>query len=89
MFLALTACHQAPKELSKASDVAIKKDNTVFQLNTLLPADPQGKPVVYQVFTRLFGNKNTTNKPWGSIEENGVGKFSDFTDKALQGIKQL
>ena len=31
------------------------------------------KVVVYQVFTRLFGNKNTTNKPWGTIEENGVG----------------
>ena len=41
------------------------------------------KEVVYQVFTRLFGNKNTTNKPWGTIEENGVGKFNDFTDKAL------
>ena len=24
------------------------------------------KVVVYQVFTRLFGNTNTTNKPWGS-----------------------
>ncbi len=47
------------------------------------------KFVVYQVFTRLFGNKNTTNKPWGTIEENGVGKFSDFTPEALQGIKQL
>ncbi|WP_299012790.1 alpha-amylase family protein [uncultured Photobacterium sp.] len=47
------------------------------------------KHVVYQVFTRLFGNTNTTNKPWGTIEENGVGKFNDFTDKALQEIKQL
>ncbi|WP_246034194.1 alpha-amylase family protein [Flavobacterium sangjuense] len=47
------------------------------------------KDVVYQVFTRLFGNKNTTNKPWGTIEENGVGKFNDFTDKALQEIKKL
>ena len=27
------------------------------------------KEVVYQVFTRLFGNTNTTNKPWGTIEE--------------------
>src|SRR5690606_37895381 len=49
----------------------------------------QGKPVVYQVFTRLFGNTNTTNKPWGTIEENGVGKFNDFTDVALEGIKEL
>ena len=47
------------------------------------------KVVVYQVFTRLFGNKNTTNKPWGTIEENGVGKFSDFTPLALQEIKDL
>ena len=47
------------------------------------------KIVVYQVFTRLFGNKNTTNKPWGTIEENGVGKFNDFTDKALSEIKDL
>ena len=47
------------------------------------------KEVVYQVFTRLFGNTNTTNKPWGTLEENGVGKFADFTDKALKGIKDL
>lgn len=49
----------------------------------------QKKEVVYQVFTRLFGNQNTTNKPWGTIEENGVGKFNDFTDKALKEIKDL
>ena len=47
------------------------------------------KIVIYQVFTRLFGNTNTNNKPWGTIEENGVGKFADFTDKALQEIKDL
>ena len=50
---------------------------------------PNKKIVVYQVFTRLFGNVNTTNKPWGTIEENGVGKFNDFTDKALTEIKDL
>ena len=47
------------------------------------------KYVVYQVFTRLFGNTNTTNKPWGTIKENGIGKFSDFTEKALKEIKDL
>nr|WP_321222298.1 alpha-amylase family glycosyl hydrolase [uncultured Psychroserpens sp.] len=47
------------------------------------------KEVVYQVFTRLFGNTNTNNKPWGTLEENGVGKFSDFNDKALNEIKDL
>jgi glycosidase len=49
----------------------------------------KNKTVVYQVFTRLFGNTNTTNKPWGTTEENGVGKFNDFTDKALTEIKDL
>jgi glycosidase/predicted alpha/beta superfamily hydrolase len=48
-----------------------------------------GKPVVYQVFTRLFGNKVSTNKAWGTIEDNGVGKFNDFTDEALRGIREL
>jgi glycosidase len=47
------------------------------------------KEVVYQVFTRLFGNTNTNNKPWGTIEENGVGKFNDFTEKALTEIRDL
>ncbi|MEH6680434.1 MAG: alpha-amylase family glycosyl hydrolase [Sediminicola sp.] len=47
------------------------------------------KIVVYQVFARLFGNTNTANVPWGTLSENGVGKFSDFTDRALQEIKEL
>ncbi len=49
----------------------------------------KNKVVVYQVFTRLFGNTNTNNKPWGTIEENGVGKFDDFSPHALQEIKEL
>ncbi len=51
--------------------------------------DNPHKIVVYQVFTRLFGNEKTTNKPWGTIEENGVGKFNGFTDRALDQIKAL
>jgi len=47
------------------------------------------KIVIYQVFTRLFGNTNTTNKPWGTLAENGVGKFADFDKKALKAIKNL
>jgi len=47
------------------------------------------KIVIYQVFTRLFGNTNTTNKAWGTIQENGVGKFNDFTDEALEAIREL
>ncbi|GAB1405427.1 alpha-amylase family protein [Lentimicrobium sp.] len=47
------------------------------------------KIVVYQVFTRLFGNTTTNNIPWGSLEQNGVGKFNDFTDKALEEIRSM
>eukprot|EP01103_Thecamoeba_quadrilineata_P004870 TRINITY_DN14748_c0_g1_i1.p1 TRINITY_DN14748_c0_g1~~TRINITY_DN14748_c0_g1_i1.p1 ORF type:complete len:628 (+),score=114.85 TRINITY_DN14748_c0_g1_i1:95-1885(+) len=54
-----------------------------------MPNENRKKKVVYQVFTRLFGNKNTTNKPWGTIQDNGVGKFHDFTDIALTEIKKL
>lgn len=62
----------------------------VAQLQSKTVASPIAhKKVVYQVFTRLFGNTQTTNKPWGTKEENGVGKFNDFTDKALQEIKDL
>lgn len=57
--------------------------------NPVIKPSVQQKIVIYQVFTRLFGNTDTTNKPWGTIEENGVGKFKDFTDKALDEIKAL
>jgi glycosidase len=47
------------------------------------------RPIVYQIFTRLFGNANTNEKQWGSLEENGVGKFNQITKKALKEIKAL
>lgn len=48
-----------------------------------------GKPVIYQVFTRLYGNQQTRNRPWGTLAENGVGKFADFSDSALASIREL
>ncbi len=71
----------------KSKPTAKNKKVTIVDKKKVTPAEK--KKVVYQVFTRLFGNTNTTNKPWGTIEENGVGKFNDFTDKALQEIKNL
>lgn len=47
------------------------------------------KITLYQVFTRLFGNTSTANVPWGTREQNGVGKFSDFTPRALEAIRDL
>ncbi len=65
-----------------------KKEESV-SIEPKMNSKKDQKKVIYQVFTRLFGNENTTNKPWGTIEENGVGKFNDFSDKALQEIKDL
>jgi glycosidase len=50
---------------------------------------PDHKLIIYQIFTRLFGNKNTSNKIFGTIDENGVGKFADISDLALQELKQM
>jgi len=47
------------------------------------------KLIIYQLLPRLFGNAHTTNKFYGSIQENGCGKFNDITDKALAELKSL
>lgn len=47
------------------------------------------KIIIYQVFTRLFGNNNTSCVQNGDVQTNGVGKMSDFTMKALENIKKL
>lgn len=47
------------------------------------------KILIYQIFTRLFGNRNTTRKQWGTIAENGSGKFNDFDQKTLKHIKKM
>lgn len=47
------------------------------------------KLIIYQLLPRLFGNTETNNKNYGSIEENGVGKFNDISDKALGEIKKM
>ena len=47
------------------------------------------KIIIYQIFTRLYGNKNQTCKPNGTIEENGCGKMNDFTPTVLKRISQM
>ena len=47
------------------------------------------KIILYQIFTRLYGNTNQTCKPNGTIEENGCGKMNDFTPAVLKHISQL
>lgn len=60
-----------------------------IQINSISPMTRNSKITIYQVMTRLFGNKKDGRMPFGTIEENGVGKFNDFTPLALQKIKEL
>ena len=47
------------------------------------------KVIIYQIFTRLFGNRNVTRKVDGTIAENGCGKLADFTPKVLKDIAAM
>lgn len=47
------------------------------------------KPVIYQMLVRQFSNTNPFRKPWGTLEENGVGKFNGITPQALTELKGL
>lgn len=51
--------------------------------------EEKSKIVIYQVFTRLFGNSEIPTHQNGTIEENGCGKMADFTMEALNEIKKL
>ncbi len=47
------------------------------------------KTIIYQVFTRLYGNRNTTRKAHGTLAENGCGKLNDFTPTVLKKIRAM
>ena len=47
------------------------------------------KIIIYQIFTRLYGNRNTTRNENGSIVENGCGKMNDFTPTILKKIREM
>ena len=47
------------------------------------------KPIIYQLFPRLFTNTCANRVPNGTIEQNGVGKMNQIDNKVLQSIKDL
>lgn len=44
------------------------------------------KPLIYQIFTRLYTNHKTNNVPGGTLEQNGCAKMNDFTAAQLKRI---
>jgi glycosidase len=57
--------------------------------NTTNETPVDNKLIIYQMLPRLFGNKVALNKTYGTIQENGCGKFNDINDLALTKIKDL
>ncbi len=47
------------------------------------------KILIYQIFTRLFGNSITQCKENGTLSENGCGKMTFFDDNVLNQIKNI
>ena len=47
------------------------------------------KIIIYQIFTRLFGNTNFTRTFNGSLKENGSGKMNFFDDDVLRRIRTM
>ncbi|MBO6287229.1 MAG: alpha-amylase [Prevotella sp.] len=45
--------------------------------------------VVYQIFTRLFGNKTRANIPGGTFGQNGAAKFNDIDGNVLRQIGKM
>ena len=74
--------HPESPESGKSFPRTFTKPNEMSAIN-------KDKFVIYQIFTRLFGNRNTTNKVYGTIEENGCGKFNDIDDTALSAVKDF
>ncbi len=49
----------------------------------------EDKMIIYQVLPRLFGNDRDKNSKNGTLKENGSGKLSAFSEKALSEIRSM
>ena len=62
---------------------------TATDPNTTPEVPQDNKLIIYQLLPRLFGNKVALNKTYGTIQENGCGKFNDINDLALTKLKEM
>ena len=72
--------------VKKAPAKAGKTIETKGLENTLIQ---NRRPVIYQMFPRLFSNTTADCIPDGDISRNGCGKMNDITPKVLKAISRL
>ncbi|HNC31956.1 MAG TPA: alpha-amylase family protein [Cyclobacteriaceae bacterium] len=79
--IALFSCHP---------DVSMKPIDETYRDSNMLSEKPEAHKIsVYQLLTRLYSHSVSNNIPYGTMEENGVGKMNDITSTALESIKKL
>ena len=49
---------------------------------------PDNKILIYQLLPRLYSNRNKTRKEFGSLEDNGCGKFKDLSFATFKELWQ-
>ena len=47
------------------------------------------RPIIYQLFVRHFSNCEEAGVEWGSIDQNGCGKFNQISEEALESLAHL
>lgn len=91
-FVFILIMNRMKKQMLRAALYALVGSSVVAcspQKSDASSAQKGEKMVVYQVMTRLFGNNNLIQKVNGTLKENGVGKFNDFTEVALDSLHAL
>lgn len=77
------------KEKTTTKNAPAKKGTTVENKTTQKTPAPDARPVIYQMFPRLFSNTTADCVPDGDITRNGCGKMNDLTPKVLKAIRTL
>jgi glycosidase len=80
LLVLLTGCQESKKSEKKTAPS-----------QNMLPDEEvkDHKIIIYQMMTRLFGNTKNTNTEWGTLQQNGCGKFNDITDTALVALQEM
>ena len=78
---------EKPRIIPTDSITLKRKTNQLNKSANKLMTKRSDKLIIHQMMFHLWGNKKTTHKENGSAEENGVTKFKDINDLALQKLK--
>ncbi|TVQ92764.1 MAG: alpha-amylase [Deltaproteobacteria bacterium] len=74
---------------STGSDTDSDTDSDSDTGESTHPETPAERVVIYQLVVRHFSNLNATRAVDGTLEQNGVGKFNDIDETAIDALKEL